>query len=187
MSDLDDGEDAAEGFVEMEMKKIELLDGILSKCQCCGLDKLCKINYTVNHINLTMGQHWTWANPLVCSDLHCITNSTEGQMSGIQYAWCYMQKSTKNRPIHSLSHNELTLCLSQLNSSFPCNIFLSSYLGGTEVPPSSNAFSDAGLTMTSCLITLLDHVNELAPPEKANERVDGIGACNVERLLFSIE
>jgi hypothetical protein len=106
MSDLDDGEDAAEGFVEMEMKKIELLDGILSKCQCCGLDKLCKINYTVNHINLTMGQHWAWANPLVCSDLHCITNSTEGQMSGIQYAWCLLHAKIHQKQTYSQSFTQ---------------------------------------------------------------------------------
>ena len=61
-SDLNDGQDAAEGFIETEMQKLELLDGILSKCQLCSSDKFCKVDRIGNHVNLTMGQRQVWAN-----------------------------------------------------------------------------------------------------------------------------
>lgn len=64
-SDLGDDEDAEEGFIETEMKKLEQLDGVLSQCQLCGREKFCKVDRAGNHVNLTMGQRRAWANALV--------------------------------------------------------------------------------------------------------------------------
>jgi hypothetical protein len=98
-SDLDDDQDAPEGFIDTEVKKLEMLDGVLSKCQLCGSDKFCKIDRAGNHVNLTMGQRRAWANALVLLCLLSMQSTKTDKHSGIQLAWCYPEKPTQYRSV----------------------------------------------------------------------------------------
>jgi hypothetical protein len=65
--DNEDGSDDVEddGMAEKEKKALEELENILRQCQLCGPSKLCKIDRTGQHANLTFQQRRGWSVALV--------------------------------------------------------------------------------------------------------------------------
>ncbi|KIK93140.1 hypothetical protein PAXRUDRAFT_789413 [Paxillus rubicundulus Ve08.2h10] len=65
--DSEDGGDDIEddGMVEKEKKALEELKNVLWQCQLYGPSKLCKIDRTGQHVNLTSQQHRGWSVALL--------------------------------------------------------------------------------------------------------------------------
>lgn len=62
-SENDEAED--EGMAEKERRALEQIERTLSNCQKCGPSKLCKINRSGQHVNLTFNQRRGWSVALV--------------------------------------------------------------------------------------------------------------------------
>lgn len=68
-TDAEDGDD--EAMAEKERKALEQLEKVLGDCQKCGPSKLCKVNKSGQHVNLTFNQRRGWSVALV-SDLYIL-------------------------------------------------------------------------------------------------------------------